>query len=223
MDTLHHDREHLPERAALGDAAGQIAEILEQASAFRTSLSELGTSEASAQAEAESTMSRIKELENQMRGGNVYAVRDLQAIAHQVATLQDKATHLDELQIGLMEERERLDAEVRGLAAKHRDAINAQNAATRVIAAAEHEIDGRVAKLQNERDVVAQTVTQALLSDYEHLRKRLGGVGAALLVGHRCGGCQLELSNGEIDALRRQPEGSAGHCEQCGRLIVILD
>ena len=58
--------------------------------------------------------------------------------------------------------------------------------------------------------------------EYERLRARLGGIGAAHVVHGACSGCNLALSSTELDHLRHAASGTISHCEQCGRILVAL-
>jgi hypothetical protein len=59
-----------------------------------------------------------------------------------------------------------------------------------------------------------------LIDEYEMLRTRLGGIGAARLEGGRCLGCNLSLSAVEVDRIRHEPPDAIVHCEECGRLLI---
>ena len=55
---------------------------------------------------------------------------------------------------------------------------------------------------------------------YERLRAKLGGVGAARLVGPRCSGCHLTLPATELDRLRKGSPDALVFCDQCGRILI---
>jgi predicted nucleic acid-binding Zn-ribbon protein len=74
--------------------------------------------------------------------------------------------------------------------------------------------------LTTARAAAAADVPDDLLVTYDGLRRHLGGVGAARLVGARCGGCHLTLPATELDQLRHQAPGTLNYCEQCGRILV---
>ena len=66
----------------------------------------------------------------------------------------------------------------------------------------------------------ARGLPDDLAERYEFLRSRLGGVGAARLVGDRCGGCHLNLPSVEIERIRRLPADEFATCPQCDRILV---
>ena len=61
---------------------------------------------------------------------------------------------------------------------------------------------------------------EELAQRYEGLRSRLGGVGAARLVGDRCDGCHLTLPSVEVERIRQLPPDTFATCPQCDRILV---
>ena len=51
-------------------------------------------------------------------------------------------------------------------------------------------------------------------------RAKLGGIGAAHVVGGACSGCHLQLPAGELHRLRHSAPDSVVYCDQCGRILV---
>ena len=67
---------------------------------------------------------------------------------------------------------------------------------------------------------LAARVAPELAASYERLRAKLGGIGAAHLVGGACSGCHLQLPAGELHRLRHATPDSVVYCDQCGRILV---
>jgi predicted nucleic acid-binding Zn-ribbon protein len=88
------------------------------------------------------------------------------------------------------------------------------------LAAAESEIDDLLAQERSQRGEAVSEVPAELLAAYETLRAKLGGVGAARLVGDTCSGCHLSLPSGEIERLRREPPDMICYCDNCQRILV---
>ncbi len=65
-----------------------------------------------------------------------------------------------------------------------------------------------------------QRLDAGLVDRYERLRARHGGVAVARLEGARCGGCHLDLSTAEVEAVRAVEPGTFADCPNCGRLLV---
>jgi predicted nucleic acid-binding Zn-ribbon protein len=155
-----------------------------------------------------------------MRSGTVTAARDLQAMAAQLETMRRRRSDLEDAELEVLEVLDPLEKRVAelqdrwavldGEAAELRAAIREQEAA----------IDTQLRDVLEARRVEAAPVPPELMANYERLRQRLGGVGAAPLVGASCGGCHLTLSAADLDRIRRLPPDAIATCEQCGRILV---
>ncbi len=89
------------------------------------------------------------------------------------------------------------------------------------IAATEVALDAEIAEETGPRVAAAVgTCDDDLLARYEQLRAKLGGTGAARLVGGSCSGCHLALPAMELDRVRKAPPDAVITCEQCGRILV---
>ncbi|HMC51585.1 MAG TPA: C4-type zinc ribbon domain-containing protein, partial [Acidimicrobiales bacterium] len=84
----------------------------------------------------------------------------------------------------------------------------------------EASIDAEVATEREARAALAAALPADLSAQYDRLRGRLGGIGAARLANGACTGCHLTLSAIELDRMRRAPPDAVLHCEQCGRILV---
>jgi predicted nucleic acid-binding Zn-ribbon protein len=163
---------------------------------------------------------RRHEIEQRMESGEVSASRDLQAMDQEVHQLSARQGQFEEDEIALLEEEEPLDS----LLAEHQAAAAALAAdvvrLNQAIAEAEQEISASVLSEQELRAESASRLPEELATRYEGLRARLGGVGAARLVGDRCDGCHLTLSSVEVERIRHLPPEEFATCTQCDRILV---
>jgi hypothetical protein len=155
-----------------------------------------------------------------MESGQVSASRDLQAMDQEVQQLAVRQSRFEEEELALLEEEEPLDTQL----AQHRQAEAALDDETGrlevAVAAAEAEIGVATAAEEALRAEVAPGLPDELAARYEALRARLGGVGAARLVGDRCDGCHLTMSSVEVERIRHLPAEECATCDQCGRILV---
>ncbi len=163
---------------------------------------------------------RAAEVKKRLYGGTVSATRELQAMAAEVDSLIARGSELEERVLEAMEERDPLDGRVNTLDGEKSSLLAARVAVGEKLAAHEAEVGAEMDALNFARAEAAADVPDDLIATYERLRQRLGGVGAARLVGSRCGGCHLTLPATELDQLRRQPPGTLNYCDQCGRILV---
>jgi hypothetical protein len=84
----------------------------------------------------------------------------------------------------------------------------------------EQEIRRELGVQEEQREALAAGLPEELAQRYETLRSRLGGVGAARLVGDHCDGCHLVLSSVELERIRRLPPGELTTCPECDRILV---
>ena len=88
------------------------------------------------------------------------------------------------------------------------------------VTVAEAEISVSIGAEEALRAERAGSLPDELAQRYELLRSRLGGVGAARLVGDRCDGCHLTMSSVEVERIRHLPPEEFATCDQCDRILV---
>lgn len=164
--------------------------------------------------------SRRGEVSARLYGGSVSASRDLQAMAAEVEALSARASELEDAALAVLDEREPLDAAVDQLDADDGVLATEEDDARAELAVAERELRAELADLGERRAEAAAALPPDLVVTYDRLRSRLGGVGAARLVGGRCTGCHLALPATELDQIRKLPPGAVVTCDQCGRILV---
>src|SRR5439155_27155676 len=111
---------------------------------------------------------------------------DVESLQHRRSDLEDEALVAME---ALEPEADEV-SELAGQLDRHRAEADGLREA---IAAEEAVIDAEVAAEEEARATVAAGVPAALLATYDRLRAKLGGVGAARLVGNSCSWCHLSL------------------------------
>ncbi|HTW11020.1 MAG TPA: C4-type zinc ribbon domain-containing protein [Acidimicrobiales bacterium] len=220
IDRERHRLEHLAERAELSEIEHMAGEVGSARSELAVSLGEVVSRQNAAERELRATEERIVQVNRRLYGGTVTASRELQAMANDVDGLRKRASELEDRVLGLMEEREPLDAAVAELDKALADLAERRASAGEKLARAEAEVASVLQGLVSRRPAALSGVPAPLLDTYGRLRERLGGVAVARLVGGRCDGCHLSLPAMELDRIRHLPPGSLENCEQCGRILV---
>jgi predicted nucleic acid-binding Zn-ribbon protein len=146
--------------------------------------------------------------------------KQLQAIQHEIQTLDRRISDLEDEELAVMERLEEaqrsldaLAAELAAVEAEGADALKARDAAAA-------EISGREQEARAERDAVASELPSDLLALYERLRAQLGGVGVGALRQGRCGGCQLAVGSADLARMAAAPDDEVLRCEECNRILV---
>jgi predicted nucleic acid-binding Zn-ribbon protein len=220
IDQLRHRRATLPERAELANVDRQLGALDIRTKEVRMTRDELGDRQAGLEQQIEASKTRRETIEKRLFGGQVVASRELQAMNEEVLHLARHISELEDREIEVMEALEPLDRELQA-GDEARDSLEADADRLRgAIATTEQALDVELAEENRARAATASDVRDDLLARYEQLRSKLGGTGAARLVGASCSGCHLTLSSMELDRVRKAASDAVITCEQCGRILV---
>ncbi len=220
LDQLRHRRDALPERAALAELGDLRSRLDRSMGEVQVLVDDLAGRQRHLEEQIAATAKRRHEIEQRMRSGAISASRDLQAMDHEVGQLAERQSHLEEAELTLLEEQEPLDARLDEDRTASAALTVESDRLTSSIAESETEIDAAIAAEGEIRDRLFPELPPELAARYELLRSRLGGVGAARLVGDRCDGCHLTLPSVDVERIRRLPPDEFATCPQCDRILV---
>lgn len=220
IDQLRHRRATLPARADLAAAEAKLAELATSLAEVQQQRDAVVRRQTEFEAELQAAEARVTEIEAKMYGGTISASRELQAMSGEVESLKKRQSTLEDHILETMDEREPLDAEVQRLEDAQVDITGEADAARSQIAAGEAEIGAEEARELESRAALVADVPASLLDQYERIRSKLGGIGAARLVGASCSGCHLSIPAAEVARLKKAPADEVVLCEQCGRILV---
>jgi predicted nucleic acid-binding Zn-ribbon protein len=224
LDTAIAQHEHrkasLPERTALSGLEREAAVLRRRAAEVDGERRALLDRQGELEDQTASITQRRRTLEERLYGARGVAGRELAQMEAEITQLNRRRAEIEENELQLLVDQEPLDAELAD-AGKRLGDLDGDAATLRAaVAAADADIDAELARLRALRTEAAAGIPADLRERYESLRQRLGGVGAARLVGNQCGGCHLELSSVEVDHIRRMPPDEVVTCDQCGRILV---
>ncbi len=220
IDQLLHRRANLGQRAELRTVDAQIASIGSKSNEVGGERDVLGTRQSALEEQIAASRSRSGEIERRLYSGQVTAARDLQAMDDEVKHLAKHVSELEDRELEVMVQLEPLDAELATMSAELAELSARAEELRRTIAEHETEIEGDLARERGDRARLAAEVPADLIARYEQLRTKLGGTGAARLVGGSCGGCHLQLPAMELDRVKKAPPDAVVYCDQCGRILV---
>ncbi len=218
---LGHRRESLPEHARLAELGTSLAAIDQLTAERHGEVATLSREQARLEDEVEMVRRKAETERARALSGRVTSPKELTAIQDEVAALQRRQSSLEDDLLERMERRETLEAELAELGTR-REGVSAEQAEVAKARDAElAEIDRELEVQRAARAALEPKISEQLLTLYEQLRKRHGGVGAAALVGNTCQGCRVSLSHVELNALRALPPERIRRCENCRRILVI--
>ena len=220
IDQLRHRRATLPARSTLADLEKAASILRERAGVVSGERGHIEDRRAALEREVSELEQRLKDLDRRMKSGEVTATRELTAMVEQSDSLKRRRGGLEDEELELMVALEPLDEELADIGRREAELAQQMDQLRLEVAEAEVELDRELAAATEARELAATGLPDALMATYQRLRQRLGGVGAARLVGSSCSGCHLVLSATEVDRIRREPPDALILCEQCGRILV---
>jgi predicted nucleic acid-binding Zn-ribbon protein len=220
LDQLSHRLAHLPEQAALAALGERRVDLVGQLGQTQTEVDDLAREQRKADADVEQVKSRRVRDRERVDGGLVSDPKQLQAIQHEIGTLDRRISDLEDEELAVMERLEeaqqsldRLSGELAAVETEGTQALKARDEAMT-------EISSRDGDARAEREKIAGDVPSDLLTLYERLRAQLGGVGVGALRQGRCGGCQLAVGAADLARMAAAPDDEVLRCEECNRILV---
>ncbi len=217
---LEHQKANLPERRDLTEIEARLADLGRRSAERQAERSVLVDRQNELEKQVGSLTARRRVIEEHMYADRSAAARDLQAMESEVRHLTELRAELEDAELEIMEEQEPIDQALAGLMEERRRLEASANELRNALGAAEAVVDSELASTVARRAEQARRLPTDLADRYETLRQRLGGVGAARLVGSRCSGCHLELPSVEVERLHRLSATEIVTCDQCGRILV---
>jgi predicted nucleic acid-binding Zn-ribbon protein len=221
-DALRASRAGLPERAALRERESELAALAHQREEAGTRRVALAREERGLETAVADLEARAREVEKTLYAGKVTAPRELEALQLELRDFQRRQGEREDEELALMEQQERVDAEIAAMDARHQK-LEAQAAELRAaIAAAESKIDAELGRLREARAAIAPELPPALLAVYDKLRAlpRLAGRVVVGVAGGTCSGCNVALPITLASRIQSEPRGDTVQCPQCHRILV---
>ena len=218
-DQLRHRRDNLPEREQLQASKNALVRWNEARMVTRKRVEELGAAIEQAEADSREIDKHLERLNRQLK--TVIAPREAEALQHEIATLKQKRSELDDVELSALEEHSRSDDELARLLEQEGALTETYIAADKEASSAEADIDGELTRISSRLEALRGAVDKKILKRYDRLREQ-HLIAAATLSGSRCEGCHLDLSAAEVDTVRDSAaKGGLSDCPQCGRLLAI--
>lgn len=197
-----------------------MAELRDQIVAAQTEESDLARELRKAEGDVDQVRERSERDTKRMDAGQVSSPKELQGLQHEIATLAERQSALEDIVLDVMERLESVQSRRTELEEQQEKARAESVAVTARRDTTVGEIDAEAGQLAEQRSTQISAVDQALVDLYEKIRAQQGGVGAALLRERRCGGCRLELNNIELGRIRDADPDEVWRCEECRRILV---
>ncbi|WP_328344119.1 zinc ribbon domain-containing protein [Micromonospora sp. NBC_00421] len=215
---LAHRRRSLPERAELEGLARELSALEDDRVRAQVAVDDLDRDIARLEKDIDQVRARKSKDEARLASGSGPA-RELEALQHELVSLNRRQGDLEDAELELMEQRETAQATLDGIEARIAETRDRRSAA-------EQRRDDSLAAIAKEeefkkgaRKPLAADLPAELVTLYDKIREDTG-LGAALLTAGRCGGCRLDLSGADLARIRRSDPDEVVRCEDCRRIMV---
>lgn len=215
---LDHRRRTLSEIAELDALARELSSLEDERLRAQVAVDDIARDVSRMEKDVEQVRVRADRDRTRLDAGTGPA-KELEALQHELATLNRRQSELEDAELELMEQQERAQGVLDGI-----DARLTNTRQTRAAAEARHDeainqIDGDRRFRQDGRGKVSADLPADLLALYERIRESTG-IGAALLRAGRCEGCRLELAGSERSKVKATAPDEVVRHEECGRILV---
>ncbi|MER5457768.1 C4-type zinc ribbon domain-containing protein [Micromonospora sp. NPDC002389] len=215
---LAHRRRALPERAELEALARELSSLEDERVRAQVAVDDLDRDIARLEKDVDQVRARKKKDEDRLAAGGGPA-RELEALQHELVSLNRRQSDLEDAELELMEQRETAQSVLDGVEQRLAE-VRERRAAT------EQRRDEALAEIGREeefkrsaRQPLAGDLPADLVQLYDKIRTDTG-LGAALLTAGRCGGCRLDLSGADLARIRKTDPDEVVRCEDCRRIMV---
>jgi predicted nucleic acid-binding Zn-ribbon protein len=219
LGQIAHRRRTLPEHGEVERLGTRLGLVADDLVAARTVASDIEREVGKAEADVEQVRQRARRDRARLDSGQGSA-KDLQAIQHELETLAQRQSVLEDVELEVMERLEAAQARVAEVESERERLSVELAAATNARDAALATLDDEARKETADRANAAAGVPGELLALYEKVREQAGGVGAARLHQRRCEGCRLELNTTDIGRFAAAAPDAVLRCEECRRILV---
>ena len=216
----NHEIKELPERKEIEATQRKMLELDQALKAKESEFHENNRIQKRLEDEVATVEERIENQKRKLYGGEVIAIKELQALEMDIDSLKERQIAIEDQIIEVMELNEPIQNEIQNLSTQKEE--NKENEANlfKVLQEAIKKIELRINQIKVEIVHLTNDLPNELISEYESLRSRPGHVGIAKLVNRTCNGCNLELPAVEVDRIKKLSEDSIINCEECGCILV---
>ena len=218
LSRLNHRAAHLPEQQRYEEVQAEQHSANDRLAALNLALEDIDAQVS----RFESEIDGVRQREDRDRGlldSGAVSPKQLEELQHELGTLQRRQASLEDSLLEVMERREQLATEqadeLAKLDALHQELASAQQVRDDALT----EIEDVRGQRSVRREELVAGLDAGLVDVYERQRAS-SGVGAARLLGRRCGACRIELDRGEIARITAAADDEVLHCSECRAILL---
>jgi len=171
--------------------------------------------------DVETVTDRIKKDEARLASGNA-TPKELEQLQHEIESLKKRQADLEEIELEIMVKNETMSNRLNTLTTDLASLETLKAEINQRLTTATTEINLLILSKTTARNEVAAKIEKPLLDIYEKVRISAGGIGAATLIGDKCGGCNLTINTVEMNRIKTLALDELLRCEECRRILVRI-
>jgi uncharacterized protein len=214
---LAHRRKSLPELAEIETVAREISALEDERVRAQVAVDDLDRDISRFEKDIEQV--RLRKSRDQQRLDAGGAMREIEGLQHELATLNRRQSELEDSELELMEQREEAERTLSEVKTRLAAAVEKREAAERRRDETYAEIAKEEEFKTSSRAPLAGDLPADLVALYDKIRLD-SGLGAALVKQGRCGGCRIELYGADLARVKSAPADEVVRCEECRRIMV---
>lgn len=211
----------LPEIEQLLHIDKRITSANEELANVKAEADQIGLELRRGEVDVETVTDRIKKDEARLSSGNA-TPKELEQLQHEIESLKKRQSDLEEIELEIMVKNEAITARFNTLSTDLASLETLKTEINQRLTSATTEINLIILSKTTARSEVTGKIEKPLLDIYEKVRTSTGGVGAATLVGDKCGGCNLTINAVEMNRIKALAKDELLRCEECRRILVRL-
>jgi predicted nucleic acid-binding Zn-ribbon protein len=196
LSQIAHRQKSMPEHAEIAQLEARLAAVAAELVVARTTASDLGRELTKAESDVEQVRTRRARNQARLDSGQASA-KDLQGLQHELDSLANRQSVLEDVELEIMERQEVAAAAVNTAKAEY-DRVAEQ------LAEVKARRDQALALLETEATSERQARENAAAGVYQR----------------RCEGCRLSVPPNDLNMIRSAPEDEVIRCEECRRILV---
>ena len=214
---LAHRRRSLPQLPEIETVSREISALEDERVRAQVAVDDLDRDIARFEKDIEQVRARKDRDQVRLDAGG--ALREIEGLQHELATLNRRQTELEDSELELMEQRETAEEALNAVKARLAEAGQRRATAEGRRDEAYAEIAKEQEFKQASRGPLAADLPADLVTLYDKIRTETG-MGAALVRSGRCGACRIELYGADLARVRNAPADEVVRCEECRRIMV---
>jgi hypothetical protein len=214
---LAHRRRSLPEIAEIDAVSRELSALEDERVRAQVAVDDLDRD--ISRFEKDIDQVRIRKDRDQKRLDAGGALREIEGLQHELATLNRRQSELEDAELELMEKKETAEAALAEVQGRLSAAAGRRDEAERRRDEALTEIAKEEEFKTSSRGPLAADLPADLVTLYDKIRLD-SGLGAALFRSGRCGGCRIELYGADLARVKAAAPDDVVRCEECRRIMV---